>query len=176
MMAADNSAPSSTAGNISGVADEVSLATRWFICCSKVQLQAPAIGTPKATNAPVTDVPPAMACWPNIQAMPAPATAIATQVRRGKRCLRNSLANKAVSSGAIDIVISTVATVVNMIATMKFVYITVQNRPDAHNAQPPRRMSAHSLGPRMASKAIVNASALNALRQNVTSKLRAASR
>jgi hypothetical protein len=36
-------------------------------------------------------------------------------------------------------------------------------------------MSAHSRGPRIHSNAATNASALNALRQKVTSKLRAAS-
>ena len=73
------------------------------------------------------------------------------------------------------IVTSTVATVVSVIATMKLVYITAQHRAENHSARPPRRMSCHSPAPRIASSATSSAAALKALRQNVTSKLRAAS-
>ena len=73
----------------------------------------------------------------------------------------------------MDIVISTVATVVRVMASMKWVYITAQHSADTHSAQPPLRISAHSRGPRSHSRAAASAAALKALRQKVTSKLRA---
>ena len=82
---ADSSAPSSTAGSMSGVRTDGWHAWRCCRYCSKVQLMAPAIGTPSATSAPVIEPPPLRACWPNIQAMPAPATPMASQVRAGRR-------------------------------------------------------------------------------------------
>ena len=50
-------------------------------------------------------------------------------------------ASKAVSSGATLIVISTLATVVRVSATMKQVNITLHIRPDTHSGRPPASSS-----------------------------------
>ena len=106
--------------------------------------------------------------------MPAPATTMAAQVRAGMGWRRKTRANTAVNSGDSDIVTSTLATVVNDSATMKAVNMTAQHRPDAQTAPP--RMAEISALPRMTPRMASSASALNALRQNVISKPRAASR
>ena len=101
---------------------------------------------------------------------------MATQVRVGSWCLSSTRENSAASSGATLMVTSTLATVVSMMATMKAVYITLQHSPLAHSGQPPVAMRCHRPAPRIQPSAISSASALNALRQKVTSKLRADSR
>ena len=109
--------------------------------------------------------------------MPAPASSTAPQVRGASRWPRVIRADKAVSSGAIDIVTNTLATVVSVSATMKAVYMTHQHSPDTHSARPPVRSDSHSAaGPRSHDSSTTSASALKPLRQKVTSKLRAASR
>ena len=80
------------------------------------------------------------------------------------------------TSGAIAKVTSTLATVVSVMATMKAVNITAQHTPETHSGQRPRSTSRHQPAPRIAVSATVSASTVNALRQNVTSKARAASR
>ncbi len=105
--------------------------------------------------------------------MPAPATAIATQVRGGCLWRRKIRAKTAVSSGLIDIVTSTLATRVIVSATMKAVNITLQHRPDIHTTRGDRNRSAHRLQPRIHVSARPRATRLNRLRKNVTSKLSA---
>jgi hypothetical protein len=106
-----------------------------------------------------------------------PAMTIAAQVRAASRWRRKTRAISAVSSGAIAIVTSTFATVVSVIATMKAVNITHQHTPEIHNVRPPPRSERNSTaGPRSQGSSSASASTVKALRQNVTSKLRAASR
>ena len=68
------------------------------------------------------------------------------------------------------------ATLVRVSATMKLVYIVAQHRPENQITRLPARMSRHSAAPRRGTSSTSNVSALNRLRQKVTSKLRAASR
>jgi hypothetical protein len=75
------------------------------------------------------------------------------------------------------IVTSTLATEVSVSAIMKAVNITLQQRPESHSARPPpRSVAARTAIPRSQPSNTTSASALKALRQNVTSKPRAASR
>ena len=170
--AADSSAPRSTAASMYGGS------SRPRKCCSSVQLTAAATGTPSATSTPSSCVgSPALTSWPYIQAMPAPASAMAAQVRCGRRWPSTNLAPRAVSNGPIDIVTSTLATVVSVSASMKAVYITAQHRPESHSARRPARKVCHKgPGPRNQDSSTTRASALKPLRQKVTSKPRAASR
>ena len=82
----------------------------------------------------------------------------------------------AVIIGPIAIVTRTLATVVSVRATMKAVNITAQNRLEAHSTRLGRNSPRHMPVPRRTVRPMASASALNRLRQNVTSKLRAASR
>ncbi len=103
--------------------------------------------------------------------MPAPASAIAAQVRAASRCCSAKRAMSAVNSGASAIVTSTLATVVNDRASMKAVNITAQQMPDSHSARPPLYSDRPSAtGPRITPSNTISASALKALRQNVSSK------
>ncbi len=140
-------------------------------------MTAAATGTASATAVPSRCVdPPALISLPFIQAMPAPANSTAPQVRGASRWPSATRASKAVSSGAIDIVTSTLATVVSVSATMKAVNMTLQHSADTHRARPPLRSETHkAAGPRSHDSSTTSASALKPLRQNVISKLRAAS-
>jgi hypothetical protein len=71
-------------------------------------------------------------------------------------------------------VTSTLATLVRVMATMKAVNMPAQHSAETHTSRGARNNWPHSAGPRMASSAMLSASALKALRQKVTSKLRAA--
>ena len=84
--------------------------------------------------------------------------------------------NNAVIKGPIAIVTRTLATVVSVIASMKAVNITDQQRPENQSGQDACANPRQSAGPRMASRATLSARALNRLRQKVTSKLPALSR
>ena len=77
------------------------------------------------------------------------------------------------TSGPTANVTSTLATVVSVIATMKAVNITAQHSPEAHTGQRARRSSLHHCAPRIGDRPIDSAPIVNALRQNVTSKLSA---
>ena len=108
--------------------------------------------------------------------MPRPAAAIAIQVRGGKCWCRKLRANSAVTSGASAIVISTLATLVSVNATMKAVNITAQQMPEIQTLRGQSGSCRHMVRLRIAPSARVSVRALKKLRQNVTSKLRAASR
>jgi hypothetical protein len=166
-------APMSTAGNMSW--RPPGAAAPCPTCCSVVKLSAAASGTASATSVPASDRPLFASC-PNIQAMPTPPTAIASQVRAGSRWRRNRRLNRAVINGPMAMVTSTLATVVRVMASMKAVNITAQQTPENHTCQPARSRPDHSPGPRMPVSSMPSASALKALRQKVTSKLPALSR
>ena len=100
---------------------------------------------------------------------------MASQVRSGSRCPRNSRENSAVTSGPSAIITNTLATLVIVMATMKAVYISAQQRPEIQTGQRACSNVRQAPGPRMTVSAITSAKALNKLRQNVTSKLRAPS-
>ena len=102
---------------------------------------------------------------------------MAPQVRAASRWPSAARASRAVNSGPMDIVTSTLATLVSVSAIMKAVYITAQQTPLSHSARPPPRKLAHSgPGPFIQPSSSTSASALKALRQKVTSKPRADSR
>ena len=117
-----------------------------------------------------------VAPWPNIQAMPTPASPIDSQVAPGRRRLRKQREKIAAMSGPTDMATSTLATVVSIIATMKAVYIVAQHRPDNQSVQLPCRKSFQNALPRRQDRAMSKVSELARLRQKVTSKLCAASR
>lgn len=107
--------------------------------------------------------------------MPAPATKMASHVLAGSFLPRKNRENKAVIIGPIAIVTSTLATVVKVRASIKAVNITAQQAPDSQTARPDCSKPRHKAGPRISVSAPTKASALKALRQKVTSKLRATS-
>lgn len=82
----------------------------------------------------------------------------------------------AVKKGPMAMVTNTLATVVSVSATMKAVNITLQQIPLTHSGQPPWRSLANTRGPPNSGRMTNRESAVNRLRQKVTSKLRAASR
>ena len=84
-------------------------------------------------------------------------------------------ANTAVSNGPLAMVTSTLATGMSRMATMKAVNITLQHRPESHSAAPPRRMPPNTERPCDSGSSTSRLSRQKALRQKVTSKLRAAS-
>ena len=86
--------------------------------------------------------------------MPAAATPIAPQVRPASRWPRTKRDISAVSNGPIDIVTSTLATEVIVIATMNAVYITDQHRPDTHTGHGERTSWRQNAGPRIAVNAM----------------------
>ena len=88
----------------------------------------------------------------------------------------DTLDTTAVSSGPAASVTSTLATVVRVRATMKAVNITDQHRPDSHNMPPARRILVHTSAPCHHGRITARLSAVKALRQNVISNARAASR
>src|SRR5436309_14247188 len=73
-------------------------------------------------------------------------------------------------------VTSTLATDASVSATMKAVNMTDQQTPDTHTGQRAFNSPRQSATPRIALNAIVIATALKRLRQNVTSKLAVASK
>ncbi|EWS65665.1 hypothetical protein Y695_01069 [Hydrogenophaga sp. T4] len=118
--------------------------------------------------------------------MPAPAATMAIQVRNGRRWPMAKRASSAVNKGPTDMMISTLATLVKVSASMKAVNITLQQTPETQKAReagstpqwrsrlpcpagapstPEARSAARQTG-KMTSKD----SAVNALRQKVTSK------
>ena len=84
---------------------------------------------------------------PYIQAIPAPAAAMANQVRNAIWWPINTRAAKAVMNGPSASVISTLATVVSVSATMNAVNITLQQTPDTQSALPPLRMFENTARP-----------------------------
>jgi len=82
----------------------------------------------------------------------------------------------AVSKGVSDMVTSTLATVVSMIATMKKVNMPAQHNPEIHSAAPPWRMRANTPRPCISGRITSRLSTVNRLRQKVTSNFCACSR
>ena len=68
---------------------------------------------------------------PYIQPMPIPASTMAIQVRAANWWCKNTRVNKAVSKGPTAMVINTLATAVNVRATMKAVNMTLQHTPES---------------------------------------------
>ena len=68
-------------------------------------------------------------------------------MRAGRRWPSAKRATRAVTSGAIAIVTSTLATVVIVIATMKAVNITDQQTPESQSVAPPLRKVCASAAP-----------------------------
>lgn len=118
--------------------------------------------------------------------MPAPAATMASQVRSASRWPSTARATSAVNSGPTDMMMSTLATVVKVSASMKAVNITLQQTPEIQNALerastpqwrssipcpgssaicPAARSAARHQGRITSSDSVVKA-----LRQNVTSK------
>ena len=77
--------------------------------------------------------------------------------------------------GPTDIVTSTLATLVSVRATMKAVNITLQHRPEIHNAGPPLRIRANTCRPWKNGRITRSEPTVKKLRQKVISKLRACS-
>jgi hypothetical protein len=73
---------------------------------------------------------PKLSCEPYIQPIPMPASTMASQVRAGKRCPKNTRVISAVSKGPTAMVISTLATAVKVSATMNAVNMTLQHKPE----------------------------------------------
>ena len=107
--------------------------------------------------------------------MPAPAAAIASQVRSAIRWPMKMRAATAVMNGPSASVISTLATVVSVRATMNAVNITLQQTPDIQSAMPPARIFENTARPLKSGRMTSSDSAVKKLRQKVTSKLLAAS-
>lgn len=112
-------------------------------------------------------------CPANIQAMPPPATPIAPQVCNCRRWPVTTRDNNAVRSGPTASVTSTLATVVNVKASMKAVNITLQHTPDNHSADHAWRMRANTARPCHVGNKTSKDTPVKKLRQKVTSKLRA---
>ncbi len=165
MASVESTAPTSTAGIKS-----TACPWRWA-CCTTVQFTAAATGTHRATRVPTSGT---SRTWvPYIQAMPSPATMMATQVRGAMRCPIKTRATSAVSKGPEAMVTSTLETGISVIPTMKAVNITLQHRPEIHSAEPPRRNGTKALRPCNAGSRTSRETSVNTLRQKVTSKLRA---
>jgi hypothetical protein len=165
---AETTAPRNTAGSRSRRVE------RW-LCWISVQFTAPAIGTASAMSMPCTlraSLAPSSRAY--IHAMPAPAARIATNVRGARRWPSARRAASAVNIGPVASVTSTFATVVIVIAIMNAVYMTAQQRlARASGAPPARRLAKKCRGPRSQGRVTESASAVKALRQNVTSMLAA---
>ena len=107
---------------------------------------------------------------PYIQAMPAPAMTMAIQVRGNTRWPSMKRASKAVNKGPRLMVMSTLATVVSVKATMKQVNITLHITPEIHNGLPPVVRMRGASRPCSVTKYAARDKARKKLRQKVISK------
>ena len=103
--------------------------------------------------------------------MPAPAAAMASQVRSGKRWPIKNRAISAVKSGPTAMVTNTLPTLVSVSAIMNAVNITLQHTPESQNAVLRQGMARKTPLPCQTGKITKSDSAVKKLRQNVTSKL-----
>jgi hypothetical protein len=88
-------------------------------------------------------------------------------------CPKVTRATKAVSKGPTAKVISTLATVVKVKATMKAVNMVAQHKPEIQRTGPAERIFLNTPRPCNKGKITSKATTVNRLRQKVTSKLRA---